>query len=78
MNLTIKHFTPLHAGSNHYGIAGYYSMRAMEKGFIVSRKHCVIIIAIMIDLNIRTVSNLQGMSTTNTSPIGVPTRSKEV
>lgn len=39
-------------GSNHYGISGYYSLMAMEKGMI-------------------------GFSCTNTSPIMVPTRSKQ-
>ncbi|XP_074653260.1 putative oxidoreductase YjmC [Tubulanus polymorphus] len=39
-------------GSNHFGIAGWYSLRAMEHGMI-------------------------GMAFTNTSPLVVPTRSKQ-
>lgn len=26
--------------SNHYGIAGYYSMQALQHGLIVNLKHC--------------------------------------
>lgn len=40
-------------GSNHYGIAGWYTMKAVEQGLI-------------------------GMSLTNTSPLVVPTRAREV
>ncbi|MED6260784.1 hypothetical protein ATANTOWER_028774 [Ataeniobius toweri] len=40
-------------GSNHFGIAGYYSMQALKE-------------------------NMIGMSFTNTSPLVVPTRGKEV
>lgn len=40
-------------GSNHFGIAGWYGMRAMEQGLI-------------------------GMAFTNTSPLLVPTRAKQV
>ncbi|XP_030845393.1 uncharacterized protein LOC577523 isoform X1 [Strongylocentrotus purpuratus] len=39
-------------GSNHYGIAGWYTLRAIEAGMI-------------------------GLSTTNTSPLVVPTRARE-
>ncbi|XP_067028461.1 uncharacterized oxidoreductase YjmC-like [Acropora muricata] len=40
-------------GSNHYGIAGWYTMKAVEQGLL-------------------------GMSFTNTSPLIVPTRAREV
>ncbi|RMX37591.1 hypothetical protein pdam_00007868 [Pocillopora damicornis] len=40
-------------GSNHYGIAGWYTIKAVEKGLI-------------------------GMSFTNTSPLVVPTRARQV
>ncbi|KAK3747559.1 hypothetical protein QZH41_015793 [Actinostola sp. cb2023] len=40
-------------GSNHYGIAGWYTLRAMERGLI-------------------------GISVTNTSPLVVPTRAREI
>lgn len=62
----------MNPGSNHFGIAGYYSMMAMREGLIVN------ILQKLCNFGDSFLLLLQGMATTNTSPVAVPTRAKEV
>lgn len=85
---TVWHFSVL--GSNHYGIAGYYSMQALKENMIVSKRFiCLLYIQktkcpfflgmeVNLILCLLTIWPPQGMSFTNTSPLVVPTRGKEV
>lgn len=67
------------AGSNHFGIAGYYSLMALKEGLIVSGSAtCIAHACHMHETCMPHVLSMQGMATTNTSPIGFPTRAKQV
>lgn len=75
-------------GSNHFGIAGYYSMQALKENMIVSKSSLSPLRRfhfmewhkwrLFSTLFIIIIFLLQGMSFTNTSPLVVPTRGKQV
>lgn len=57
-------------GSNHFGIAGYYSMMALPHKLLVTYFQKIIFL-------MKLFSQKKGMSFTNASPLLAPTRSKE-
>jgi len=68
-------------GSNHYGIAGWYTRTALEHGLLVRLSLQSILCPSFFFPHMprnNSVLFLQGMSFTNTSPLMGPTRAREV